>query len=536
MRIVLAAAAGARAARRGPRPGERATRIVLAAAACAVLCGPAFAGWRPGRAAADKDAVAPLRQADLAAALDGREPPAGWVEALGKLPDRCKKDEALEGSDCNDDARCAWLAARGAALEAVRDRAELRGAADRLRRAAARLAPAACAAKDERWRDDARQAAIDAALVEIQLLRRLPTLDAGPTLDPEDERVVGALLAAAEKGGLASLPANELPAARGALRTALERRSWLIAQPAFARLRGVLPGFWAPLGGVPRECGADLFRADLLEDQWRGRLVREVVPEALDCLRTRLVPELARRGAVADAAGATELAAWLAEKGRRDPGGRYFGIDGETRGKIEKLVEAMKAPEPRQVAAAEPPAPAPRPAKTPAKGGRIAPPPTNVPLRPAPGPAPAPTPQGDPAESSCAALAAATTEDLASARRVASGVDEDACAPGAPRARRAKAADGLERMAAAVRIRGAARLVARGDASLALRELELVAEKRRGPVFYLVAAWAARRDGDEVGAARYLAKIDQATLDRLRRSNDPSVAALVDHATASGGR
>ncbi len=319
----------------------------------------AFAFRIPGRSP-DRKELEPLRGADLAAALDGRATGDAWRAAATKLPDKCRQPEVLTGSDCNEDARCGWLAARAAALDAVARRDLPREVTDRLHRAAQRLAIGRCVEADENWRADARTAALDDARASLALLLALGSTET--VLDGDDQTMVDTMIAGARRGGVSSADENALTGARTALRRCAERRLWLTSVPALARARTVLLGAWAPAGVVPKDCGADLARTDLLEDQWRGYLVRESVPRALDCVSSRLLPALSKRGVLAaDPAAAATLARGLADEARADIGGRQFGADPAVQRRFDQLAAALG------------PATGPRPSTTAAAGRAAAP-------------------------------------------------------------------------------------------------------------------------------------------------------------------
>ena len=94
-----------------------------------------------GKATADREAAAPLRAVDLGAVLDGAPASTEAAGALAKLPSRCR-ERAEKLGDCDDDLRCAWLAARGTLLQAwpAASESDRELAVARLVRAADRLA------------------------------------------------------------------------------------------------------------------------------------------------------------------------------------------------------------------------------------------------------------------------------------------------------------------------------------------------------------------------------------------------------------
>jgi hypothetical protein len=340
---------------------------------------------------------------------------------------------------------------------------------------------------------------------------------------------------------------------------------------------------WSPVGGLPPDCGADLLRGELLEDQWRGYLVREVAPAALDCLGRRLPAERARRGRpVTDPAGADRLARELGAMARSDAGGRQFGVS-------EPAIDAMA----RLAAVLEPPAPvAPAlangsrvaAAETGRKGkrGLAAAAPASRTESPASSAASVPGPVSslatlardvaavtgdDPAalarearsvegetaranfqrrlfvalhRAACRPLGDRDPEDLDAARRVlgSAGPDERVCRA-EPDARSLAAllgeAAGLARLAAVADLRGAARAAGAGQFEAARGMLQRVPEGERGPAWMLVAAWVQRVSGDGAAATALMGRIDRAKLDRFRAAGTEA-ARMVAQAAGSPGR
>ncbi|UCF66343.1 MAG: hypothetical protein JSV80_11155 [Acidobacteriota bacterium] len=326
--------------------------------ACGLMPGgPAMAGWLPGRAAADKESVRPLREADLAAAIDGTRLPPGWKEAADRLPQRCSEDEALAASDCDDDIRCGWLAARARAIRSweAGSTPQRAASAARLHRAAQRmLSGGQCGGKrdQQRWSEDRRAAVVDDARAHLGLLATSPHGSGPLVTDPGDRAALAGLVATVRASGLGAVAERALVRRRLDLRAAWKRASWLDGQPVISTLRETLPELWRPAGGIPRGCGERLLDAGLLEDQWRGFLVREVIPQALRCLAASLPRALARQGQPAvDPDGAIRLAQSLAAEASADAGGRSFGKDPQVLEKIEQLVASLE-PRPQRL---EPP-------------------------------------------------------------------------------------------------------------------------------------------------------------------------------------
>ena len=544
-----------------------------------------------GKATADRETTAPLRAVDLGAVLDGAPVPADAVGALTKLPGRCR-ERAEKIGDCDDDLRCAWLAARGAILQAwfAASEVEREQAVARLVRSADRLAAGGTCglvAHDlGRWEGDRRQADLDAGRAALALAARVPDVDAGPVLGGPADREVRALVAQARSVGVAAVDAARLEGRRAELLRYAQRQRWIAAQPALAELRRVVVLAWSPLGGVPPECGADLLRGELLEDQWRGYLVREVAPSALDCLGRRLPGERARRGKpVTDPAGADRLARELGAMARSDAGGRQFGVSAPA-------IDAMA----RLAAVLEPPAPAvpvlsndSRMASTDTgrKGRRGRSAATSAsPRKGAPEPSPASSPAASPGPSlveiarkvaaitgddpagltrearnvdgeaartsfqrrlyvelhraACRPLSERDPEDLDAARRVLgrAGPDERVCRAEPDARSLAALLEGsarLARLAAVADLRGAARAAGAGQFAAARGMLQRIPEHERSPVWSLVAAWVQRVSGDAAGASALLSRVDRMELERFRAAGTEA-ARMVAQAAGSSGR
>ncbi|MBP7147990.1 MAG: hypothetical protein KBD01_10625, partial [Acidobacteria bacterium] len=322
-----------------------AARTALLVAACAALgAGPARAVKLPGLGpAADREALRALRGAELEdATRGGWQPTPEFREALGRLPEKCR-GEVPGAPDCDDELRCAWLGARAAALLAWSGggAGERAAAAARLHRLANRIAAGgACGRGEERarWERDRAAAEVDDATAHLALLRELPDIAGAPLVGAADQAPLAAL-----RRARGPAPPEALRALRRALHEAVQHETWLAAQPVLARLRAGLQQAWAEYGGVPGDCGAELLRVDLLEDQWRGYLVREVVPQALECLALRNTRERARRGAPADPALAQRLARDLAASARADEGGRSFGASRAALAGLDELLAAVSS-------------------------------------------------------------------------------------------------------------------------------------------------------------------------------------------------
>jgi hypothetical protein len=143
----------------------------------------------------------------------------------------------------------------------------------------------------------------------------------------------------------------------------------------------------------------------------------------------------------------------------------------------------------------------------------------------------------------CAPLASALPEDLSAARtvlaRLSVRADERACEPaefiGSVK-RLLAAAGSLRSLRAAVALRHAARLVAVGREPEALQLLDGLPRETLGTTWAIVRAWALRRSGDHVEAARTLATLDNEAIDELRAAGDEDVARLAAHAWATPQR
>ena len=565
-------------------------RRILAATALALLAGaPAAAISLSGKAAADRESAAPLRQADLGAVLDGAPLPAAAATALGKLPGRCR-ERAEKIADCDDDLRCAWLGARGALLQAwpAASEAEREQAVARLVRVADRLAAGGtCGLQGgeyAQWEADRRQSDIDAGRAALAFAARVPDVDAGPVLGGATDREIRALVAAARASGVASAEADRIAGRRAALLRYAQRQRWIAAQPALGELRRVVVHAWTPVGGVPQGCGAELLRGELLEDQWRGYLVREVAPSALECLGRRLPAERARRGKpVADPAAADRLARELGAMARADAGGRQFGVSAPAIDAMTRLAAVLEPPAPvapplagdARMAAADSGRKGKRGRTAGASAARA-----ETPAPAAPGPATASGPAlaalarevaaftgDDPSglarearaldgetarlnfqrrlfvalhRAACRPLGERDPEDLDAARRTLgrAGPDERVCRA-EPDARALDAllaeAGGLVRLTAVADLRAAARAAGAGQFAAARGLLERIPEGERSPAWLLVAAWVQRVSGDAAGATAFLARIDRAELERFRAAG-AEAGRMVAQAAGSPGR
>ncbi len=547
------------------------------------------------RNVADRASVEPLRKLDLKALLSGNGGGA-WKEAAAKLPARCKTPEILSRKDCHDDLRCGWLGARAKVArafsgEVVRGRGD---AASFLHRAAQRLSVGGVcgknAARRAAWEADRKAAAEDDALVHLALVSELWGKVSGPLLESGPQREVAALVEKVAAEGLVRQdPARIVPHAQE-LRSAWERGRWLVAHPVVARLRQTVPHLWAPAGGVPAGCGEKLSRPELLDDQWRGYLVREVIAGALSCIADRLPEALAARGRpVASPRDVQILARGLATVAARDRGGRTFSADRALLGRIDELA-ARCTPSTRSAVTHARTRPKSRRAKAPARSRKKGRQPSGkrarskaTPTRPS---TTRPRRRSTPGQRElvrwakrvealvgtrrglvrdarkardrssqerelkrlvvtahralCAPLEALDPEDIEAVRRGFSEgrliVDERGCDAAEGRVsleQLLSAASGLERLAAAARMRGAARDVARGQPVRARHTLDAVKEEWRGTTWIVLYAWAARQEGDPVTADRVLSRLDEGTLDRLRASGSEELARLVAHACVS---
>lgn len=582
----------------------RRRRVPLAVLLAAVLVAAALpaVALRLGRDVADRPAFQVLRRSDLAPVLDGGPTPAGWAEAAAKLPARCAPERVLGGTDPGAaDLRCAWLVLRTrvAAARAAGDGASLGETAALLDRVALRLADAA-AGKDGRRapvRQDAARALLDDALVHLALLVDRGLGNAGPVLPPRDQALVERLVGTGARDGVSAVPPAELRRARDLLVRAWRRELWLARVPALRETRRLLLATWGRSGGIPRGCGEELFRPDLLEDQWRGYLVREAVPAALECLATRWPRAVSRKGLrIASPESGPALARELARAAAADTGGRRWARDERVVTRLARLGERLRPVRPAPAAprvAARPTAPAagqerirvarkvrkprevPRTRRSSPAAGKPRPPRKE---QVATGPPSAPIPAalarrvdellGEGGayvrlarrardararrraisrgivrlhRRACAPLVGLDPTDLEAVRHAFADLgirlDMGACEDVAGiegLSRLADAAPALMRLAAATRTRTAARLLALGRASEARARLEEVPEALRGLTWTLVAAWCDRVSGDPVAASRRLAPLEGETLDRLRASPNEAIARLVAHAWVNG--
>lgn len=538
-----------------------------------------------GKAAADREAAASLRAVDLGAVLDGAAAPGDTAGALAKLPGRCRERTERFG-DCDDELRCAWLAARGTLLRAwpAASESDRELAVARLVRAADRLAAGGTCgliADDlARWEADRRQADLDAGRAALALAARVPDIDAGPVLGGTGDREVRALVAAARSAGVAAIDAARLAGRRTTLLRYAQRQRWIASQPALAELRRVVARAWSPVGGVPPDCGADLLRGDLLEDQWRGYLVREVAPSALECLGRRLPAERARRGKpVADPAGADRLSRELAGMARSDAGGRQFGVSGPASAAMARLAEVLEPSAPPAPAHANDSRVGVADAGRKGKRGRTA----AAPASRTEAPAAAPSAAGGSLVGLARDVAAFTGEDASALAREARALEGEtaranfqrqlfvdlhraACRPLGERdpadvdaARRSLGSAGpdervcraepdvrslgallaesagLARLATVADLRGAARAAGVGQFATARGMLQRVPEARRGPAWTLVAAWVQRVSGDGAGATALLARLDRTQLERFRAAGTEA-ARMVAQVAGPPGR
>jgi len=250
-----------------------------------------------GKASADRASVVPLRERQLSAILAGEPATAVWNEAAGRLPEKCSEPEILSSDTCDDDLRCGFLGARVLAARAIAGGHEraLRDAANFMDRVADRLAAGGTCELDgealERWTADRRAAAIDASRLHLELLSELRASEL-PVVDPAAHSRVSA----AERAGEA-VSEQDLIQLRVELRDSWRRQEWLGRHPGILETRQLLATAWGPIGSLPKSCGLELMDPTLLEDQWRGYLVREVVPRAMRCIQTTLPGLLVDRGA-----------------------------------------------------------------------------------------------------------------------------------------------------------------------------------------------------------------------------------------------
>jgi hypothetical protein len=332
--------------------------VVTIMALAGLLAAPfSSASWLSRTPAADREESRPLRELDLRAAMAAGEVPAGLKAALDELPERCSAGDVFEREDCDDALRCGWLAARarlalawhgGAGTPAERDRA-----ARRLDRAARRLAVGGrCGGDDEeraRWRRDRRSAARDASLAAAAVWTAAAREAPAGAVEWPESRSAREALARVLDGGLTAVSPEALVTDRVDVLNAWERTRWLSRHPAIAGVRDLVQRSWKPYGGVPTGCGRGLWDTRLLEDGWRGVLVRKSVPEALGCLAERLPAAAARRGMrLAGRARAERLAAELARRAATDAGGREFPGSTAVMASLEELSEAVRSVRPAE--------------------------------------------------------------------------------------------------------------------------------------------------------------------------------------------
>ena len=546
-----------------------------------------------GKATADRKTVQPLRQADAHAIFSGKVQEGAWKSAMEKLPRRCLHLESLSAADCDPMLRCGRLAVRARAFSAWTsgDRAAKERSVAEVVRAADRLAAGgACGRRsdDQReWALDRKAAAVDAGLALLDLITESKWRDVTPVLPPVRQDRVESLIATVAAKGLAAVAAKDAEAARHDLWSFWVRTAWLESQPALVALRRVLHEMWQPLGGMPAECGTKLFSPDLLEDQWRGYLVREVVPEAVSCLVHRLPAARKRRGwGTADPSLALRLADEIERAAKASAGGRGFATDPAIIERLDGMRRALAKVERRAASTTtrkvSPSKVSPRPK---VGAGRSAKKNAPVARKPASsakakairGSAKYPSAKvrdlarrtgrmlGREREFSAMADKARTSAaERRVLRKLVIETHRKVCAPleeidpsdiehavslleqrqwpidtkichqmeDDPRVLSAllAAAPGLVRVRAAALMRTAARYTALDRAARARQVLASVPEEIRGTSWSLLAAWAARRDADPVSAEKELARLDARTLDRLRSSGNEDVARLVAHA------
>ncbi len=563
----------------------------VTAAVVAGLCflvGPAWA-IKPS---ADRDVVEPLRRADLAAIFDGQSgPPQGWQEARAKLPAECRSTALPALKECDETQRCSWLGARAGAIEAWSSGgSDARvAAAEWLYRVADRLGANSRCGRDEasqtRWREDREQSARDAAHALLSLLSadNAPLPEGPDVLSAAESRRVDETVRRVRQQGVAQLATVDVSADRALYRTAWQRRLWLARLPALAAMRRLVAETWSGKP-VPPECGADLLRNDLLEDQWRGFLVQEVVPKAVACLLSG-VPRAGLRGA----AGNTEAKRWadaLVAAAKADSGGRDFGADPERARQVNALATALQtqtsvtgARPGRGATTATERAPSSRTLSE--RPSRVTPPQaqSTVPAARASGSETsgddlirlagrvgelvgdtermhaaakrARSPQQREQQLSallvelhrtvCAPLEGFDLGDLDAVRGLLKqrGViaRESVCRGGGEPTADLEAllaeSPRLRQLWAATVIRTAAGLTAlrRGDEAVAM--LDTIPETLRGESWAIVSAWTQRMRGDQVAASRAIARVSPDRLEQLRRSEQDHVARLVAHASVT---
>lgn len=558
--------------------------------------------------AADRASAEPLRQANLAQAIDGRErlTPA-LSEAFAKLPDKCtdRTQDAIV-DPCDDSVRCRWLAARHDAVAAwgggdIRAR---QAAAERLHRLADALRAGLTCDGGERARtrhaEDMRLAELDDARAQLALLLEERIAVVG-LVARADETPLVAMLTNARRGGIASIGDDELRARRVTMALVRGRAAWLAEQPNVGALREMLATLWEPAGGIPSGCGRDLFDPERMNDQWRGWLVREEIPRALECVGARLVPALKRAKITPVDPSFAARARELADLARRDSGGRRFLSDEAVLRDVKAMAQGL-APRTAQAVASSVPAPAQKAPASRASNASVASAPRSKAASDAPARARREAPAAEPERSvATAADGGPALPDSASlialARRVAAraGGDERivenargartaaqrsreleamlvtlhraVCAPlerldpnDLAAARLALLADAqdsreesacrsvqgqagieamlaaaptLERLRWAAVMRSAARDTALGRAGRAADALDAVPDGYRGTTWVLVRAWSARLAGDPVTASRVLAMLETDLYEKLRASEEESIARLAAHAGAT---
>lgn len=333
---------------RGATGARSAATVLLAMTVLLSAAASTPASWLSRTPAADREEAAPLRELDLADVLAGERPlPDGLAAALEELPSRCSAGDVFERESCDDALRCGWLVARArlARVWTQGEQGPRRAAVKRLERAARRLAVGGRCGEDaqhrERWAADRAEAARDAATVAIATwvaaARGAPP---GAVEWPASEAARRELRRALSRGLGAARP-ERLVVHRQEVVAARERTRWLSRQKAVAALRHLVSEAWEPVGGVPRGCGRGLWDERLLEDGWRGVLVRKAVPEALRCIVERLPGELERRGApMGDRPRARSIGKSLMRRAAADAGGREFP---ESQAVLRELASLRKA-------------------------------------------------------------------------------------------------------------------------------------------------------------------------------------------------
>ncbi len=566
------------------------TRLTTATLVTLTLCTGSAWAIKP---VADRDVFEPLRRADLAAIFDAVSgPPRGWEEARAKLPAECRSLASLNQRECDDEQRCTWLGARAAAIEAWSSGgADARmSAADALYRVADRLGSNGRCGRDEaaqkRWREDREQAARDAAHALLSLLSadNAPLPEGPDVLSAAESRRVSEAVRRVRQQGVSQLATVDVAADRALYRTAWQRRLWLARLPALASMRRLLVDVWNGKPITP-ECGVELLRNDLLEDQWRGFLVQEAVPKALTCVINGS-PRAGLRGA----AGNAEAKRWadtLIAASKGDAGGRDFGADPERAHQIEALGAALQFRDTAVATRSTVRVPAAPSREMPSQGP--VPKVSRTTTTPIARSSAAMTRQDQNETSSndlirlagrvgeligdterlhavakrartpeqrsqtlsallvelhrnvCAPLEKFDLGDLDAVRGLLKKrgvtVREDVCRGGGEPAADLEGlleeSSRLRQLWAATAIRTAAGLTAlrRGAESLAM--LEEIPETLRGESWAIVTAWTQRTRGDQVAAARALARISPDRLEQLRVSGDEHMARLVAHASVT---